>query len=364
MIGPVKQFDLRLRYVPFLSTTFKNSTSTVFNQNEPLPSLARQTDLYHPRRLVFLGHVNWDLGRDSRNLPPLKTNACCPTGVRPPKLSEGLPTIMPPFNTQALALPRRSILSAAASRTASVNAVFATGSCQSCASFTTTTALQTKTIKPARLPTRIIPAYPYGERPFYKQSNKGLYGSARIRFGNNVSERHKVKTPRFWRPNILVKNYYSPSVGANIKTRLTMRVLKTIKKEGGLENYLLKNKPARIRELGPGGWNLRWLLMQTTAVQEKFNLERVQLGLDPKPIEDRSDVIQFALDVATPGPLSQRSKFTQLQLREELTITEFTLGNESLEGETLEVTDEVEEQLLNGLDEAAVEQTEGPRVQA
>jgi large subunit ribosomal protein L28 len=242
---------------------------------------------------------------------------------------------MPPFNTPALALPTRR---------AAVQGLLS--SCHSCALFSTSTPLLTKTIKPARLPKTIIPPYPYGERRVYKQSNKGLYGSARIRFGNNVSEKHSVKTQRFWRPNILVKNYFSPSIGANLKTRLTMRVLKTIKREGGIENYLLKSKPARIKELGPGGWNLRWLLMQTKAVQERFNKERIALGLEPKPVEDRSEIIHYALDYATPGGLSLRSRTTQALL-----ATEFTLGNEVLEGEPLEVTDENEEALLSGFEE-------------
>lgn len=248
---------------------------------------------------------------------------------------------MQPFTTRAaLALPSRIALtrSSTASQTRS---------------FTTTSPLQTKTIKPSRLPQRIIPPYPYGERRVYKQSNKGLYGSARIRFGNNVSEKHSVKTQRFWRPNVLVKNYYSPAIGANIKTRLTMRVYKTIRREGGLEAYLLKSKPARLRELGPGGWNLRWLLMQTTAVQERFNEERVALGLEPRPVEDKSDIVQYALDVATPGALSRRSQVTAAQIRAELAGLEFALGNESLEGESLEVTDEVEETLLRDLEDGA-----------
>lgn len=228
--------------------------------------------------------------------------------------------------------------------------------------FTTTRTLETKTIKATRLPTRIIPAYPYGPRRVYKQSNAGLYGSARIRFGNNVSEKHNVKTQRFWRPNVLVKNYYSPSLECNIKTRLTMRVYKTVKREGGLENYLLKSKPARIRELGPGGWNLRWVLMQTRAVQERFNVERRALGLEEKPVEDRSDIVQYALDVATPGSLSVRSRATAAQLRAELMGTEFTLGNDDLEGESLEVTEEVEEALLQEAEESL--EPEAPRTAA
>lgn len=224
--------------------------------------------------------------------------------------------------------------------------------------FSTTSRLSTKTVKAHRLPSDLIPPYPYGTRQIYKQSNKGLYGSSRIRFGNNVAPKHNNKSRRYWRPNVHVKSFYLPSVGANVKTRLTLRVLKTIRREGGLENYLLKSKPARIKELGPGGWNMRWLLMQTTAVQRQFNDERLALGLPPKEIEDRDDVIQFALDYATPGPLSAKSRETWEEMQwAGFMDEEFVLGEEELadmEG-VRELSDEEEAELLKQLDEEAME---------
>ncbi|KAL7806491.1 hypothetical protein V8C26DRAFT_416343 [Trichoderma gracile] len=223
--------------------------------------------------------------------------------------------------------------------------------------FSTTTPRPTKTVKPHRLPSDLIPPYPYGERRIYKQSNAGLYGSARIRFGNNVAPKHNNKSRRFWRPNVHVKAFPMPSLGgARVKTRLTLRVLKTIRREGGIENYLLKSKPARIKELGPGGWNLRWLLMQSRAVQQKFNDERVALGLEPREVEDRDDIIQYALDYATPGPLSLRSQATLAEMRAALDQT-FVLGDEDLadlEG-IQELSDEDEELLLRELDRAEEE---------
>ncbi|KAG5927530.1 hypothetical protein E4U42_002138 [Claviceps africana] len=216
--------------------------------------------------------------------------------------------------------------------------------------FTTTAPRHTKTIKPHRLPTNLIPPYPYGERRIYKQSNKGLYGSARIRFGNNVAEKHQNKSRRFWRPNVHVKTFFSPALGARIKTRLTLRVLKTIRREGGIDSYLLKSKPSRIKELGPGGWNLRWILMQTRTVQQKLNEQRTALGLPPCEIENRDDIVQFALDYATPGPLSIRSKGT-LQEMQAAVADAFVLGEESLadlEG-VEELSDEAERELLREL---------------
>ena len=218
--------------------------------------------------------------------------------------------------------------------------------------FSTSSAREAKTIKPHRLPSDLIPPYPYGERRVYKQSNRGLYGTARIRFGNNIAEKHNNKSRRFWRPNVHVKAFYSPALGARVKTRLTLRVLKTIRREGGIENYLLKSKPARIKELGPGGWNLRWILMQTQAVQQRLNEDRIALGLEPREIEDRDDIIHFALDYATPGPLSVRSRQTLAEMRAALADA-FVLGDEDiadLEG-IEELSDEAEEELLRQLDE-------------
>lgn len=229
-------------------------------------------------------------------------------------------------------------------------------------SFSTTPAQHTKTIKAHSLPPELIPPYPYGERRVYKQSNRGLYGSARVRFGNIVAGR-KNKTRRTWRPNVHVKAFYVPALGARIKTKLTLRVLKTIRREGGLENYLLKSKPARIRELGPGGWNMRWLLMQSRAVQERFNEERVALGMEPKEVEDRDDIIQFALDYATPGALSLRSQETLEELRAAFHGS-MVLGNEDLAGfeGVEELSDEEEARLMQELD--AVEAEEAVEAEA
>lgn len=131
-----------------------------------------------------------------------------------------------------------------------------------------------------------VPAYPYGERQFYKQSNRGLYGNARIRFGNNVSEKHNVKTTRKWKPNVRRRRLWSEALRCMVQTRVTTRVLRTIDRCGGLDNYLLGEKPARKKELGPWGWKLRWRLMQTDVVQERFRQQRIAFGLRPRPIKE------------------------------------------------------------------------------
>ncbi|KAI9777097.1 MAG: 39S ribosomal protein L24, mitochondrial [Geoglossum umbratile] len=126
---------------------------------------------------------------------------------------------------------------------------------------------------------RNTPPYPYGPSHTYKQSNFGLYGGTHIQFGNTVSSKNEIKNRRKWKPNIRNKHLYSAALGRMVRTRVSARVLRTIKKEGGLDEYLLGEKPARVKELGMGGWRLRWRIMQTETVKARFEAERRSLGL-------------------------------------------------------------------------------------
>lgn len=124
------------------------------------------------------------------------------------------------------------------------------------------------------------PAYPHGPRQWYKQADTGLYGGSMIRFGNKISDgRNKGKTRRSWKPNVRRKKMWSDALGENLFIKITRRALRTIQKEGGLDNYLVSDKPARVRELGVFGWDLRWKVMQSPAMQEKLQKQRQELGL-------------------------------------------------------------------------------------
>ncbi|KAK4454871.1 hypothetical protein QBC34DRAFT_390981 [Podospora aff. communis PSN243] len=130
-----------------------------------------------------------------------------------------------------------------------------------------------------------IPPYPLGPRQTYHQSNTGLYGNASIRFGNKVSKKNEVKTRRKWRPNVHHKRLWSESLRMFVRTRVTTRVLRTIDKVGGLDPYLLGIKAARIQELGPWGWRLRWRIMQSPSLRKQLNEEREKLGLPTIPVD-------------------------------------------------------------------------------
>ncbi|KAK0316608.1 hypothetical protein LTR01_000357 [Friedmanniomyces endolithicus] len=124
-----------------------------------------------------------------------------------------------------------------------------------------------------------LPPYPYGPARWYKQSDLGLYGGQMIRFGNNVGKRTKNKTRRSWHPNVLTRKLFSKALDRVVQVRVVARVLRTIDKLGGLDEYLLGEKETRIKELGESGWWLRWAIMQTPGVKARFVEERRRLGL-------------------------------------------------------------------------------------
>ncbi|KAI9802480.1 MAG: hypothetical protein M1825_002865 [Sarcosagium campestre] len=153
-------------------------------------------------------------------------------------------------------------------------------------SFTSSSTTQTNRSRIEILHSK-IPAYPYGPSRWYKQSNNGLYGGTHIHFGNIVSEREN-KTRRRWKPNIHKKRLWSVALDRFVRVKVSTRALRTIDKSGGLDEYLLGDKPSRIRELGMGGWLLRWRIRQTPLVKQRYADERQRLGLPPL-VEDGPD---------------------------------------------------------------------------
>ncbi|CAI4050024.1 hypothetical protein SUVZ_13G3250 [Saccharomyces uvarum] len=126
-------------------------------------------------------------------------------------------------------------------------------------------------VKPLHMPKerKRFPDYKYGESNIFKQSNKGLYGGSFIQYGNNISE-SKAKTRKKWLPNIVKKGLWSETLNRKISIKMTAKVLKTISKEGGIDNYLTKEKAARIKELGPTGWKLRYRVLKRKDAIENY----------------------------------------------------------------------------------------------
>lgn len=146
-------------------------------------------------------------------------------------------------------------------------------------SFSTSSCLQKRKSLPEK-----IPSYPYKPNYQYKQADSGLYGGVTIDFGNKISKgRNKGKTRRSWKPNVRWKKIQSDALEEEVFIKLTRKALRTIRKCGGLDNYLLSDKPSRIKELGLTGWSLRYRLMQSPKLQKQFAEERERLGLQAPP---------------------------------------------------------------------------------
>lgn len=156
-----------------------------------------------------------------------------------------------------------------------------------------------------------IPDYPYGDHALFKQANKGLYGEQMIQFGNNVSRKTETKTRRKWTPNVLSKSLYSVALKKRIKLRVTSNVMKTIDREGGLDEYLLKDSVQRIKELGPTGWALRWTLMQRPEVIDRLRAEATALGINQATIDKQWP---------TPAMLAQQNYEYRVAAREQALI--------------------------------------------
>ncbi|KAI1406839.1 ribosomal L28 family-domain-containing protein [Hypoxylon sp. FL1857] len=209
------------------------------------------------------------------------------------------------------------------------------------------TAMPLSRQKPSHLtvPSDQVPAYPYGRFRTYKQANQGLFAGSKIRFGNTVAEDHGNKSRTTWLPNRHTKRLWSPSLNAFIRTRLTARVLRTIDLLGGIDEYLLGSKAQRIKDLGPAGWALRWKIMQTPAIRERFARERAALGLPPKEEGQAS----------LPGELAAQGATSEAMLNEIDSMLE--RGDEFVLGEVREG----EEVIIKGDAEAIEEAKEAAK---
>ncbi|KAJ2001655.1 hypothetical protein GGI04_001740 [Coemansia thaxteri] len=101
---------------------------------------------------------------------------------------------------------------------------------------------------------------------FYRLHMDGLFGGVAVQHGNN-KPKSLHKTRRIWLPNIQKVTLYSAILDQKLKLRVTSRVLRTIDKKGGLDNYLLETKDKNIAsELG---LELKQTLQKTLATQAK-----------------------------------------------------------------------------------------------
>lgn len=153
--------------------------------------------------------------------------------------------------------------------------------------------------KKTYIPKSKIP-YPYGPARHYKQRDSGLYGRAKVMYGHSRTER-KVKkfddvSNRSWHLNVHRKRIWSGSLNRFVRLKIQIGVLKTIDKVGGLDNYLLSEKPARIKQLGMRGWDLKQQVVRTPAIRTRIKDERKRLGLPRATMYDKEKRLRRRLE--------------------------------------------------------------------
>lgn len=112
-----------------------------------------------------------------------------------------------------------------------------------------------------------FPRYDYETR-FFKSQNRGLYGGLQRKSSKKCSE-FLNKTLRSHKPNAVWTKLWSETLNKKLRLKVAVKVLKTISKEGGLDAYLLKSTPGRIKTMGLKAWQLRYELLQAQEQKER-----------------------------------------------------------------------------------------------
>ncbi|OSX69610.1 hypothetical protein BU14_1353s0002 [Porphyra umbilicalis] len=81
---------------------------------------------------------------------------------------------------------------------------------------------------------------------WFKRGARGLFGGKQTRTGNKVSHAEN-KSRRKWKPNVFDKRLYSATLDRTVRWKVTAAALRTVKKKGGLDEYLLGTSEAGLR---------------------------------------------------------------------------------------------------------------------
>ena len=96
------------------------------------------------------------------------------------------------------------------------------------------------------------------------RARRGLYEGRTVMSGNNVSH-SKRRTRRKWKPNVQTKRLRSDILDEDVRIRITTGALRTVKKYGGLDNYIL-NMPEK--KFGDSDFALQLKRRMNAAIRE------------------------------------------------------------------------------------------------
>ncbi|EPY49514.1 ribosomal protein subunit L28 [Schizosaccharomyces cryophilus OY26] len=132
---------------------------------------------------------------------------------------------------------------------------------------------------------------------------QNLYGGSKVEVGHNKIPKFGHKTKRTWTPNAHYKWLYSETLQEKFHLLVTSKVLRTIDKEGGLDKYLIKSTPGRLKTLGMRGTELRALVIH------KLGVSNPVIEQFPKNMEAQQRYLGKVRDVVL--KLNRSKKFYQ-----------------------------------------------------
>lgn len=91
-----------------------------------------------------------------------------------------------------------------------------------------------------------------------KRSQRSLFHGKETKTGNQYSESDNA-TRRTWKPNVFEKTFYSEILKKQMQIKVSTAAIKSIRKYGGFDNYVLLTKPSNMDSLY--GEYLRTLMM-------------------------------------------------------------------------------------------------------
>ncbi|GBE83368.1 hypothetical protein BKA93DRAFT_732743 [Sparassis latifolia] len=110
----------------------------------------------------------------------------------------------------------------------------------------------------------------------FKRAQLGLFQGKTKQYGNNVPF-SKHKTRRTWLPNIQSKRFFSEALQEYIRVKVSTRALKTIKKYGGIDQYVLRTKADLL------GWEGMRIRVVVRERQEANAVVQQQLPTSQQP---------------------------------------------------------------------------------
>ncbi|KAH9914117.1 mitochondrial 50S ribosomal protein L28-like protein [Fomitopsis serialis] len=103
----------------------------------------------------------------------------------------------------------------------------------------------------------------------FKRSQLGLFHGKTKQYGNNVP--HSLhKTRRSWLPNLHNKRFFSDALQQFVRVQVSTCALKTIKKYGGIDKYVLNT---RHELLGWEGMRIRVMVREKLQASKQAEIQ-------------------------------------------------------------------------------------------